>query len=291
MAKRMSHKDSGQEGRSVLGMLAVQVERDPKTGATVVKSVAPISSPTGTQTSTTIFDDGRKSIHTVGSSVGEPSNEEIGEILSAINNVGMTVVLDEVVVTPNKTEMTTGNGESNKNQGDEVLNFITRNGTSKEDNTQVDSSINKLDVEKIKQCISVRIPDHETKMITKETSEILDKMDSQSLEKAPVTLLFLGYTDATPEDVHNQEDYEGMLTAERVIITEDGEEHVIEPGTSASLQLPSAKESKQEAKKTSQDTTLQDVPLDDNEAEPETQREDSVGNEGKPKKCQCCSVM
>ncbi|MEQ2310416.1 hypothetical protein AMECASPLE_008649 [Ameca splendens] len=291
MAQRMSHKDSGQEGRSVLGMLAVQVERDPKTGATVVKSVAPISSPTGTQTSTTIFDDGRKSIHTVGSSVGEPSNEEIAEILSAINNVGMTVVLDEVAVTPNKTEMTTGNGESNKIQGDEVLNFITRNGTSKEDNTQLDSSINKLDVEKIKQCISVRIPDHETKMVTKETSEILDKMDSQSLEKAPVTLLFLGYTDATPEDVHNQEDYEGMLTAERVIITEDGEEHVIEPGTSASLQLPSAKESKQEAKKKSQDTTLQDVPLDDNEAEPETQREDSVGNEGKQKKCQCCSVM
>uniref|UniRef100_A0A3B3VUC2 Uncharacterized protein n=1 Tax=Poecilia latipinna TaxID=48699 RepID=A0A3B3VUC2_9TELE len=115
-------------------------------------------------------------------------------------------------------------------------------------------------------------------------------LPGQSLEEDPVTLVFLGYTDATHEEDHNEEDYEGMLTAERVIITEDGEEHVVEPETTASLQSPSASKGEQETQKKTQDTTLQDVPLNDN-AEPETQREDSVGNDGGQKKCRCCSVM
>ncbi|TMS15525.1 Palmdelphin [Larimichthys crocea] len=62
MAQRMFH-ESGQDGRSVLGTVAVQVERDPKTGATVVRSVAPVSAPAGAPMATTVFDDGRKSIH------------------------------------------------------------------------------------------------------------------------------------------------------------------------------------------------------------------------------------
>ncbi|XP_043955290.1 paralemmin-2-like [Gambusia affinis] len=290
MAQRMSHEAGGQDGRSVLGMLAVQVERDPKTGATVIKSVAPISSPPGAPTSTTIFDDGRKSIHTVGSSVGEPSTEELGEILTVINDVGMTVLLDDVAVTLNKAEITTGNGERNKSQ-DQVLSFITPNGTSKEDFTQLDSSGYKREAERIKECASVSIPDKETKIATKDTAEILENIEGQSLEEDPVTLVFLGYTDASPEEDHNEEDYEGMLTAERVIITEDGEEHLVEPGTTASLQSPSASKREQETQKKSQDTTLQDVPLSDDDVEPETQREGSVGNDGRQKKCRCCSVM
>ncbi|XP_007576586.1 paralemmin-2-like [Poecilia formosa] len=290
MAQQMSHEAGGQDGRSVLGMLAVQVERDPKTGATVIKSVAPISSPPGAATSTTIFDDGRKSIHTVGGLVGEPSTEELGEMLTVINDVGMTVLLDDVAVTPNKIEITTGNVERNKSQ-DHVLSFITPNGTSKEDYTQLDSSGYKWEAERIKECASVRIPDKETKIVTKDTTEILENIEGQSLEEDPVTLVFLGYTDATPEEDHNEEDYEGMLTAERVIITEDGEEHVVEPETTASLQSSSASKGEQETQKKTQDTTLQDVPLNDNNAEPETQREDSVGNDGGQKKCRCCSVM
>ncbi|KAM4716962.1 uncharacterized protein FYW61_017189 isoform 1-T4 [Anableps anableps] len=286
MAQRISHEDGGQDGRSVLGMLAIQVERDPKTGVTIVKSVAPISSPTGAPTSTTIFDDGRKSIHTIGSLVGEPSTEELGEILTVINDVGMTVLLDEVAVTPNKTEMTTGNVESNKNQEDNIPN-----GTTNEDHTQIYSSGYKQEAEKIKQCVSVRTPDHKTKIVTKDTTETQENTEGQSLEEDPVTLVFLGYTDATPEEDRNDEDYEGMLTAERVIITEDGEEHVVEPGTSTSLQSPSANKREQETDKNTRDTTLQDVSLNDNEAEPETQRENSVENVGRQKKCQCCSVM
>lgn len=290
MAQRMPHEDGEQDGRSVLGMLTVQVERDPKTGATVVKSVAPISSPTGAPTSTTIFDDGRKSIHTVGSLVGEPSAEELGEILSVIKDVGMTVLLDEVAVAPNKTEMTTGNIESKKNQ-DNNQNSITNNRASKEDYTQLDSSVYKQEAERINQCVSVTIPDCETKLITKDPTETLETMEAQRLEEDPVTLVFLGYTDATPEEDRNQEDYEGMLTAERVIITEDGEEHVVEPRTGASLQSPLAKETTQETMKNPPNTPLQEVPLNENKAEPGTQREESVEDVAKQKKCQCCSVM
>ncbi|XP_054892073.1 paralemmin-1-like [Poeciliopsis prolifica] len=290
MAQRMPHDAAGQDGRSVLGMLAVQVERDPRTGATVIKSVAPISSPPAAPTSTTIFDDGRKSIHTVGGSVDEPSTEELGEILTIIDDVGMTVLLDDVAATPNKTEITTGNGERNKSQG-HVLNFITPNGTSKEDYAQLDNSGYKREVERMKECTSVRIPDKETKIVTKDITEILENMEGQSLEEDPVTLVFLGYTDASPEEDHNDEDYEGMLTAERVIITEYGEEHVVEPGAAASLQSPSATKGEQETQKKTQDTTLQDVPLNDDDAEPQTQREDGVENDGRRKKCRCCSVM
>lgn len=270
-------------------MLTVQVERDPKTGATVVKSMAPISSPTGAPTSTTIFDDGRKSIHAVGSLVGEPSPEELGEILSVINDVGMTVLLDEVAVAANKTEMTTGNIKSNKNQ-DNNQNTITNDGASKEDYTQLDSCVYKQEAERINQCVSVTIPVCKTKLVTKDPTETLETMEAQRLEEDPVTLVFLGYTDAAPEE-RNQEDYEGMLTAERVIITEDGEEHVVEPGTGASLQLPLAKETMQETRKKTPNTILKEVSLYENKAEPETQREDSVGDVAKQKKCQCCSVM
>ncbi|XP_038152654.1 paralemmin-2-like isoform X1 [Cyprinodon tularosa] len=289
MAQRMSHEDSGQDGRSVLGMLAIQVERDPKTGATIVKSVAPISSAPAAPTSTTIFDDGRKSIHTVGRLEGEPSTKELGEILSVINDVGMTVLLDEVTVTPNKPEVTAGNIESRNKQDDNSLSFITPNGTSKENVPQLDNSENKMEAERMTQSFTVRNMDHETK----DTEEILENLEGKSLEEGPVTLVFMGYTDGTPEDVQNQEDYEGMLTAEHVIITEDGEEYVVEPGNSAPIQSASTKEREEQTEEKPQDKTLQDVPLDDDdEAQPETQRESSVGNEAKKrKKCKCCSVM
>uniref|UniRef100_A0A3Q2CC94 Paralemmin-2-like n=1 Tax=Cyprinodon variegatus TaxID=28743 RepID=A0A3Q2CC94_CYPVA len=252
---------------AVLGMLAIQVERDPKTGATIVKSVAPISSAPAAPTSTTIFDDGRKSIHTVGRLEGEPSTKELGEIL----------------------KVTAGNIESRNKLDDNSLSFITPNGTSKENVPQLDNSENKMEAERMTQSFTVRNTDHQTK----DTEEILENLEGKSLEEGPVTLVFMGYTDGTPEDVQNQEDYEGMLTAEHVIITEDGEEYVVEPGNSAPIQSASTKEREEQTEEKPQDKTLQDVPLDDDdEAQPEAQGESSVGNEAKKrKKCKCCSVM
>ncbi|KAI4792799.1 hypothetical protein KUCAC02_033143 [Chaenocephalus aceratus] len=132
MAQR-TFPESGQDGRSVLGMLSVQVERDPKTGATVIRSVAPLSSPSGA--TTTVFDDGRKSIHAVGGSGNQPSSEELGQILSIVDGVGMRVLLDEVTVTPEEVKMK--NEDANKAPKGKLLSVFSRQN---EEETPQDTS-------------------------------------------------------------------------------------------------------------------------------------------------------
>uniref|UniRef100_A0A672GH39 Paralemmin n=1 Tax=Salarias fasciatus TaxID=181472 RepID=A0A672GH39_SALFA len=154
----------------------VQVERDPKTGATVVRSVAPVSAPAGGPNATTVFDDGRKSIHALGGSAAQPSTEELGQILSAIDGVGMKVLLEEVAVTPNKAEAKSEDERGNRS----------------------------------------------TTMVVTDVAQ----------QEGPVTLMFLGYTDGTTGEDEAQEDQGGPITVERVMITEDGEEHVLGPQTS-----------------------------------------------------------
>ncbi|KAL3054269.1 hypothetical protein OYC64_006570 [Pagothenia borchgrevinki] len=132
MAQR-TFPESGQDGRSVLGMLSVQVERDPKTGATVIRSVAPLSSPSGA--TTTVFDDGRKSIHAVGGSGNQPSSEELGQILSIVDGVGMRVLLDEVTVTPEEVKMK--NEDAHKAPKGKLLSVFSRQN---EEETPQDTS-------------------------------------------------------------------------------------------------------------------------------------------------------
>lgn len=295
MAQRMFH-ESGQEGRSVLGMLEVQVERDPKTGATVVRSVAPVSTPAGSSTATTIFDDGRKSIHAVGVSGSQPSTEELGQILSVVDGVGMKVLLDEVTVTPNKAE--TKIEDANRAPEGQVLSFSTRHATSKEDNTQLDSSRSyDLEAELGREDCSLSMGNKENEKEDRSIMAVGDiagevgNVEDLRLEEGPVTLVFLGYSDADQAD--SQEDQEGMITVERVMITEDGEEHVLGPKTSASP--PAVKESHE----------FQDIPLDGNAAGVKVQGEEGdkgLRNSSSPstaegdgaskrKTCQCCSVM
>ncbi|XP_044038515.1 paralemmin-1-like isoform X2 [Siniperca chuatsi] len=297
MAQRMFH-ESGQEGRSVLGTLAVQVERDPKTGATVVKSVAPVSTPAGARTATTVFDDGRKSIHAVGGVGGQPSTEELGQILSAIDGVGMKVLLDEVTVTPNKAETKIESVDANRAPEEKVLSFSTRHAMSEGDDTQLDSSRSynlkaKLGIEDCAGSMGNKEDKKEDRSIVaaRDIAGEVSNIKDLRLEEGPVTLVFLGYSDATTDQGHGQEDHEGMLTVERVIITEEGEEHVLGPETSASPQ----------AEKESQ--VLQDIPLDGNGAGVQGEGGDKVlhnssscsvaEGEGtsKRKTCECCSVM
>ncbi|XP_070778518.1 paralemmin-1-like [Enoplosus armatus] len=298
MAQRMFHQ-SGQEGRSVLGTVAVQVERDPKTGATVVRSVAPVSTPAGAPMATTVFDDGRKSIHAVGGVGGQPSTEELGQILSAIDGVGMKVLLDEVTVTPNKAETKIENVDASR--APEGMSFSTHNATSEEDNAQFDTS-RSYDLEaelKVEDC-ALSLGNKEDKkdsgiMAARDIAAEVANVEDLRLEEGPVTLVFLGYSDATADEGQDQEDHEGMLTAERVIITEEGEEHVLGPETSASPQ----------AGKESQDAVFQDIPLGGNGARAKVQGEGGdkvLRNSSSPsraegegtskrKTCQCCSVM
>ncbi|XP_045895316.1 uncharacterized protein LOC123962886 [Micropterus dolomieu] len=293
MAQRMFH-ESGQEGRSVLGTVAVQVERDPKTGATVIRSVAPVSTPAGAATATTIFDDGRKSIHAVGGMGAQPSTEELGQILSAIDGVGMKVLLDDVTVTPNKAE--TKLERVDVNRAPEVKVW------SEEDNKQLDSS-RSYDLEaelKNENCAAIMGKKEDKKekrsiMAVRDNVGEVENMEDLRLEEGPVTLVFLGYSDATTDNGHGQEDNEGMLTVERVIITEEGEEHVLGPDTSASPQTG----------KELQDKVFQDIALDGNGPGVKVQEEggdkvlrdssspsvEEVEGTSKHMTCQCCSVM
>ncbi|XP_070836748.1 paralemmin-1-like [Chaetodon trifascialis] len=302
MAQRMLH-ESGQDGRSVLGTLAVQVERDPRTGATVIRSVAPLSTPAGAPMTTAVFDDGRKSIHAVGGVGGQPSTEELGQILSVIDGVGMKVLLDEVTVTPNKAETKTEDADASRAPEGKVLSFSTHHSISEEDNKQFDSSrSHDLETELGIEDCAVSMGKEEDKKedrgitVVRDIAGEVGNVKDQSLEEGPVTLLFLGYTDSTTEQGHGEDEDEGMLTVERVMITEDGEELVLGPEASASPQTG----------KESQDQVFQDIPLEGNvEAGVKVQGEEGDkglhnsslpsaaegGSTSKRKTCQCCSVM
>lgn len=273
-------------------MLAVQVERDPKTGATVVRSVAPVSSPTGAPQATTIFDDGRKSIHTFGGSPGQPSTEELGQILSAIDGVGLKVLLDEAAVAPKAAETKTDNVEARRAPEEIVLSSTSYHATSKDGGLFV-SDPSEVTVEKC--AVSVANTDEKTMLAVPDVAENVDEIDAERLEEGPVTLMFLGYADASTD----QEDQDGMITVERVMITEDGEEHVLGPETSASLQSPLDQVAEREAGK--EPGAFQDIPLNESEVKAQGAEGDngkhnssSPGIEkekGKRKTCQCCSVM
>ncbi|KAM6904738.1 uncharacterized protein FYW49_014818 [Xenentodon cancila] len=282
------YHDSGQDGRSVLGMLAVQVERDPKTGATIVRSVSPVSSPPGAPKVTTVFDDGRKSIHAVGGSVGQPSNEELSQILSVISGVGMDMLLDEVTGTPNAAEMMAQNVGTSESPEEKVLSCDTHDVILKKGYLDIDSSgINNVEGEMKMKCdVSIRNTEDNTVMMVRGIEEQVVNMESQRLEEDPVTLVFLGYADDTSDHGDSEEDHKGMLTVERVIITEDGEEQVLGHEMSARLLAEGAK---QEAARESQDKSLSDVPVDGSGAEVKAQGKERVN--GKHKTCQCCSVM
>ncbi|CAM9229330.1 unnamed protein product [Lampetra planeri] len=210
MAQR-TLRDSGQDGRSVLGMLAVQVERDAKTGAAVVRSVGPVSTP-GAPVASTVFDDGRRSIHTVGGSGDEPSDEEIGQILSAIDSVGKKLLLDEIRVTETKMTDSEVDRESERKLQDV---------SSEEKRTSFDGLSGG----------SKAFENGGNMMVVRDMAGREVNMEDQNLEDAPVTLLFLGYTDPDPSSgtCLRDKDSEDMLTVERVFITDEGEEQVLGP--------------------------------------------------------------
>lgn len=281
----------------------MQVERDPRTGATVITSVAPVSTAAGATMATTVFDDGRKSIHAVGGTGGQPSTEELGQILSVIDGIGMKVLLDEVTVTPNKAEAKKEKTDANRAPEGKVLSFSTRHAMPEEDSMQLDSSGSyDLEAELVKVACAASMENKEDKkedrsiMVIRDIAEEVGNVEDQSLEECPVTLVFLGYSDSTSDQGHGQEDHEDMLTVERVIITDEGEEHVLGPETSASPQ----------AVKESQDPVFQDISLEENGAAG-VKVQGEEGDEGlhksslpsvtegegtsKRKTCQCCSVM
>ncbi|KAK2833913.1 hypothetical protein Q5P01_017802 [Channa striata] len=271
MAQTMFH-ESGPEGRSVLGMVEVQVERDPKTGTTVIRSVVPVSTPVGAPEADAVFDDGRKTIHAVGGSGGRPSTEEIGQILSAVDGVGMKVLLDEV--TANNTGTKTENTDARTVTQEK--HFFTHQATSKED-TQLESCRSyKVGTESC--AVSVDNKEPRSTVVVRDAAAEVQTVEDQGLEQGPVTMVFLGYTDATAGQ--NPEDHQGELTVERVIITEEGEEQVL------GAETPEAGTASQRLHPDGNGAGLK-VPSEDGD----NQKSHAASAAEGGRSCQCCSVM
>lgn len=296
MAQRIYH-ESRQDGRSVLGMLAVHVEKDPKTGATIVRSVTPVSAPADPQSAPTIFDDGRKSIHAVGASAAQPSSEELGQILSAIDGVGMTALLNDVTITT--TPKTTKVEDTKRSQGkvlssNQAMSTENRSkGVNLKEKVEAGNMTKAIDASEVTQ-----------KTLVADGAQKVEVAESEMLCEGPVTLVFMGYTDGRSEEEGlGEEEPQGMLTAERVIITDEGEELVLGQDSAAPPQKPPEQVAVQEAAKESRDRQVfQDVPLEGKSERAPEQAEDGNGQQksnsiaegqGKPKRktCQCCTVM
>ncbi|XP_041720428.2 uncharacterized protein LOC121551763 [Coregonus clupeaformis] len=183
-------------------MVAVQVERDSKTGVTKVRSVVPVSGAPGAL-GETVFNDSRKSVHHVGGEEGQPSVEELGQILSVINDVGMQVLLDEVPVVPQQKaeeEIKVGGGmEEEVDIVEDPATPTTLGYKEEEDEGHGD-----------------------------------DEMDEEvgvgqvDLVEGAVTLTFLGYTEVKAESKGlGHEDDRELVKVERVIISDVGEEEIV----------------------------------------------------------------
>lgn len=288
---------------TVLGTLAVQIERDPKTGNTTITSVTPVSTADGAPTTTTLFDDGRKSIHAVGAQGNQPSTKELGQILSVIDGIGMEMVLDNAIALPSRAEARQEQRGSNRvaeSKGLDVTNYIASSG---EGSKQVDSCTsynfdpkmvnvscasstdNKADKKEDRSIVTLED-------IARETSHA----QVQSLEHDPVTLVFMGYRDSI-SDQGNKDDVDGgMLTAERVMITDDGEEYVMGqetlPKTEKEAKLPASPDNGLEENGAAH-VKVQGEEVAEAQSEPASPKIEKQKPDGtsKCKKCQCCVVM
>ncbi|KAL0993016.1 hypothetical protein UPYG_G00102220 [Umbra pygmaea] len=230
MATTVSRENSP-EGRTVLGRVAVQVERDVKTGATRVRSVMPVSAAPG-PLGDNVFSDSRKSVRKIGAAQGQPSAEELGQILCVIDRVGMQVLLDDAPVTPDQeAEGAASSLLTNEDVSDTVA--VKKAGGGIEQAGDLE--------DRAPQKALGDTGDNETEEVgpgpladlgcTKEEVEILrhpedDNLDEEmhgDLHEGTVTLTFLGYTETgsqSGEPVQHGE-------VERVIISEVGEDRVV----------------------------------------------------------------
>ncbi|XP_028311323.1 paralemmin-2-like isoform X2 [Gouania willdenowi] len=297
MAERFIN-ETGSDGRSVLGMLEVQVEKDPKTGATTVRSLSPISTSAAAAKAAPIFDDGRKSIRAVGVAAEEPTTEELGQILNLIDGVGMKMLLNEIPVPSKKVEKENESANSSHPPQAKSVQFDTHHNKAKKDNDRSRSNYGKLNVEKS----AVGVGNGNDRIVIGDLAEEVDHIEDEKLKEGPITLMFLGYADGLSNEHQDDDEQQGVIAVERVLITDDGEELVLGPQETGSLQPPSDKVTEKEG---GRGEVSQDVPLNGNETEGNVQSEEGDKqqqsssshrpidgkNSAKNKKCHCCSVM
>ncbi|KAI1884032.1 hypothetical protein AGOR_G00222200 [Albula goreensis] len=136
----MAALENGRETRSVLGVVEVQVERDLKTGATVIRSVAPRGE-AGVAAGIRCLTTGTGASCGSGGAGPDPDPEELGQILDVLKGAGLQAVLGGAKVVPNGKDKEDA-GVEGKQPGAETKEEkeegrgaeVERNGFEEEDN-------------------------------------------------------------------------------------------------------------------------------------------------------------
>ncbi|XP_036446470.1 paralemmin-1-like isoform X2 [Colossoma macropomum] len=233
----------GQLERSVLGVLEIQVERDPKTGATTIKSMAPLSSAALDATGQAVFDDGRRTVHAVGEVEGsQHSEEELSQILNAISEEGMQTILNGVAITCNKEqgeqkEKKAETGEPEVEQSSEDAGEptdLTHDALQQEKKQHRSSAVSKpeeeegglnerRDVVDEEERDKVKVREGEVG-VEEDEWEVVNCRPEEGLD--PVVLTFLGFTQVQTGSGLGYEDEGGLLKVEQVFIASDNDSKV-----------------------------------------------------------------
>ncbi|KAL4647939.1 paralemmin-3 isoform X1 [Arapaima gigas] len=255
---------------TVLGVVQVQVEKDLKTGATIIKSVAPLAPGTADCSGEVLFDDGSKSVRAAGGA--DPSPEELGQVLSAVAGVG-TLVEAQVMVNGRKAETEEAHvapvGENGFGEEEEE-DKVKCNASSPPQPEEISCENN---------------PPGDTELGMNDGAV---EGTTDGAVEGTITMTFLGFATAEPGQGLNGEDVGEIIRAERVIITDDGEDHPVmnEVPASEGKEEPSEPSEPPSAEKPHLDVRKENVEAEacsngqintDTEAEPRGAEADTEG--------------
>ncbi|XP_042565000.1 retinitis pigmentosa 1-like 1 protein isoform X1 [Clupea harengus] len=244
---------NGGEDRSVLGMLEVRVEKDLRTGATVITSVAPL--PPGDHPGVTevemVFDDGRKSVRAVRGSLSaaaQPSAEELGQVLNTLAEVGVPALLEVRGLVPPSVEGQGGREEAEAAKEAEAeseeaeleaeaesedRDQAADSGSSHKSSQELEPEEDAVDSrgESVGDADSVNEKGEETD----EHDNVIDTEEEEDEEEEeemfrpeegldPITLTFLGFSQAATDPGQGNQDDGTLVRVERVFVREDSDE-------------------------------------------------------------------
>ncbi|KAL7860327.1 hypothetical protein AOLI_G00166760 [Acnodon oligacanthus] len=230
--------------RSVLGVLEIQVERDPKTGATTIKSMAPLSSAALDAPGQAVFDDGLRTVHAVGEVEGSQHSEaELSQILNAVSEVGMQTILDGVAITCNKEqedkkmEKKAETGEPEVEQSSEDAGEptdLTRDPLQQEKKQHGSSAVSKPEEEEggLNERRDVVAEEERDKGKVREGEVGVEEDEWEGVNCRPeegldpVVLTFLGFTQVQTGSGLGYEDEGGLLKVEQIFIASDEDSKV-----------------------------------------------------------------
>lgn len=211
------------------------MERDPKTGATTIKSMAPLSAAAVEAAGEAVFDDGRRTVHAIRGVEGSPHlEEELSQILNAISEVVMQTILDgvaqeqenqkEKAAVP-EVEPTSESADGSPDLTHETLQ--EEKAPEKEDHGSL--AVSKTEKQEPRPNERPHIEDKEEVVEEKERErkvtleeddwEMVNCRPEEGLD--PVVLTFLGFTQVQTDSGLGYEDDGAVLKVEQVIIASE----------------------------------------------------------------------